>query len=404
LKVRQGASYAENRIIIRFPRGNRIHHKTSRFVKKNSRKNRVAVLFGGQSTEHEVSLSSALGILTHINRDAHIVVSIKITKDGQWLMPDERTPLNTVNDLKSANGDPVLVGKLDKKGFFRFPKGKGEPVFEPVDVVFPILHGTFGEDGTIQGLAGLSDLPCVGAGVLASALGMDKIMMKQIFCQNNLDCPDFIWFLRGIWESKADVIREGVKKEIGFPCFVKPANTGSSVGISKAHDESELDLAIDLAARYDRKIMVEKAVQGRELECSILGNDDPSASVVGEIVPCNEFYDYDAKYLLDGSKTIVPASLPPAISETVRRMAMAAFKAVDAAGMSRVDFFLEKGTDRVFLNEINTIPGFTPISMYPKLWEASGISYVDLIDRLIDLAIERHADLIRSQFRKDTVI
>ncbi len=261
-----------------------------------------------------------------------------------------------------------------------------------------MLHGTFGEDGTVQGLLALADLPCVGGGVLASALGMDKILMKQIFIQNDLPCTDFIWFIRKKWAYSQEVIRKAIVKEIGFPCFVKPANAGSSVGISKVKTEADLASAIDAAFEYDRKVLVEKAIEARELECAVLGNDDPIASVVGEILPSNEFYDYEAKYISTESKTIIPADLPDTIAKSIQHYAVEAFKAIDCAGMARVDFFLEKNTHRIFVNEINTIPGFTPISMYPKLWEASGISYPELIHRLIQLAIERYEDLRCSKF------
>jgi D-alanine-D-alanine ligase len=229
---------------------------------------------------------------------------------------------------------------------------------------------------------------------------MDKGMMKQVFLQNDLPCVDFIWFLRKKWESDSGVIIDAVRKEIGFPCFVKPANAGSSVGVFKAADDGALVRSVNAAAEYDRKILVEKAVTGRELECSVLGNDDPEASVVGEIVSANEFYDYEAKYMSEGSKTLVPADLSEPISRAVRHFALEAFKSLDCAGMARVDFFLERGSNRIFVNEINTIPGFTPISMYPKLWEASGVPFPELIDRLIQLALERHQDMMRSKFHR----
>jgi D-alanine-D-alanine ligase len=371
-----------------------------------TKKIRVAVLFGGRSSEHEVSLTSALSILKHIDQTKYSVLPIKVSKTGRWQVLPNIKALNSYQSLESSKGTLVLVGDPQSKGLIRLGKNSSDSSAEdwfqePIDVVFPILHGTFGEDGRMQGLLDLADLPCVGAGVLASALGMDKILMKQIFIQNDLPCPDYLYFLRKDWEKSAEVILKGTVKEIGFPCFVKPANTGSSVGVSKAQNEKELIRAVDQAGLYDRKILVEKAIDARELECAVLGNDDPKASVVGEIVPCNEFYDYDAKYLLDGSKTLVPADLPDSVSQTVRSMSIAAFKALDCAGMGRVDFLLEGKTNRIFINEINTIPGFTPISMYPKLWEASGISYPELIDRLIELALEHHQDLNRSKFSRN---
>ena len=370
------------------------------------KKIRVAVLFGGRSSEHEVSLTSALSILKHIDQTKYSVLPIKISKEGRWQALPGVKSLDSYQALESSKGALVLVGDPQSKGLIKLEKNVPDSSAEdwsrePVDVVFPVLHGTFGEDGKVQGLLDLADLPCVGGGVLASALGMDKILMKQIFLQNDLPSPDFLYFLRKDWEKSAEVILKGVVKEVGFPCFVKPANTGSSVGISKAHDEKELIRAIDQAGLYDRKILVEKAVDARELECAVLGNDDPKASVVGEVIPCNEFYDYEAKYLLDGSKTLVPADIPDSVSQTIQNMSIAAFKALDCAGMGRVDFLLERKTDRIFINEINTIPGFTPISMYPKLWEASGIPYPELIDRLIELAMERHQDLNRSKFSRN---
>jgi len=373
---------------------------------RKNKKLRVALLFGGKSTEHEVSLTSALSILKHIDREKYAVLPIKISKEGRWFLLPDVESLDSVGALAKNEGSPVIVGDPETHGFLRTGKSgegsiSGSLIREPVDVVFPILHGTFGEDGTIQGLLSLADIPCVGAGVLSSALCMDKIMMKQVFFQNDLPSADFIWFLRKAWHDSPETIQKGVWEEIGFPCFVKPANAGSSVGVFKAHDGAEFASLVDRASQYDRKILIEKAIDARELECSVLGNDDPEASVVGEIIPCNEFYDYEAKYILDGSRTIIPAGILEEVSEEVRRMAVSAFKAVDGAGMGRVDFLLERKTNRIFVNEINTIPGFTPISMYPKLWEASGISYPELIGRLIELAMDRHEDLTGSKFRRE---
>jgi D-alanine-D-alanine ligase len=368
---------------------------------------RVALVFGGRSSEHDVSLTSAVSIIQNINRDKYDILPIKISRTGRWQLLSAISDLSTAEALNKATGPLLSAGDPESPGFYVLEgtnSSSGKRVgFEPVDVVFPVLHGTFGEDGTVQGLLSLSDLPFVGAGVLASAVGMDKILMKQIFLQNDLPCVDFIWFLRKKWKSDSEVIHKAIQKEIGFPCFVKPANTGSSVGVCKAKNSDDLVRAIDVAVEYDRKILVEKAVDGRELECSVLGNDEPEVSVVGEIMPANEFYDYEAKYLSEGSKTLIPADLSEPIAKAVRHFAVEAFKALDCAGMARVDFFLERDTHRIFVNEINTIPGFTPISMYPKMWEASGIPYSELIDRLIGLALERYADLMRSKFtRSDT--
>jgi len=370
-----------------------------------SKKKRVAVVFGGRSTEHEVSLSSAINILKNMDRDRYSIIPVKITRDGRWMLLPDVSELRDVDDLSTKSGPYLLIGDPKNRGFFEIrDDGKGTAKFYrfiPVDVVFPVLHGTFGEDGTVQGMLSLADIPFVGAGVLASSVSMDKIVMKQIFSKNQLPVPDFIWFLRKVWSSSPEIISERVEEEIGFPCFVKPANTGSSVGVSKVHKRDELKASVDNAAMYDRKIIVERAIKARELECSVLGNDDPQPSVVGEIIPANEFYDYEAKYISEHSRTVIPADIHESISKRVAELAVQAFKAVDCAGMGRVDFLLETDTDRIFVNEINTIPGFTQISMYPKLWEASGISYSQLIDRLIELAEERHSDLRRSKFRKD---
>lgn len=371
-------------------------------MEENS-KLRVALLFGGRSTEHEVSMTSAIGVLKHIDREKYDVIPIRISKEGQWIMLNDPLSLQTADDLETRDGKMLVLGGPKIKGFFKMStttgdeKGVGlERV--PVDVVFPILHGTFGEDGTLQGALAIADLPCVGSGVMASAVGMDKVMMKQIFFQNDLPATEYIWFLRKDWIKHRGPIVKAINDEIQFPCFVKPANTGSSVGVYKAHDEKELLHFIDQACEYDRKVLVEKGVDARELECSVLGNDEPEASLVGEIIPCKEFYDYEAKYLLEGSEIVIPADIPVAMAEQLQKFAVSAFKAVDCAGLARVDFLMDKNSKQIYVNEINTIPGFTPISMYPKLWEATGISYSELIDRLIQLAIGRYEDLSRSKF------
>jgi D-alanine-D-alanine ligase len=362
----------------------------------STQKKNIAVLFGGRSAEHEVSLTSAVGVFANLDRKKYDILPVKITREGRWMLLDDSKVLKSVQSMETAEGPVVMAGDPTLAGFLR-TDGKGTI---PVDVVFPVLHGTFGEDGTVQGLLALSGLPCVGAGVLGSALGMDKVLMKQVFIQNDLVTPDFIWFLRSAWQKESDAIIRGIQSEIGFPCFVKPANLGSSVGISKVKSEETLRAAIDTACRFDRKVIVEKGIDARELECSVLGNDKPEASIVGEIVPCNEFYDYDAKYVDDASEIVIPADIPPDVADRVRLWAVMAFKAVDCAGMARVDFLLERGSNNLFLNEINTIPGFTPISMYPKLWEASGIPYSQLLDRLIELAVERHQDVASMLFQK----
>lgn len=361
---------------------------------------RVAVIFGGRSTEHEVSLYSAAAILKKINREKNEVIPVRISPEGLWFLLDSNATFSSAEELANAPGKPIITGDPSIHGFVLLKKTTGVNSVLPVDAVFPVLHGSCGEDGSIQGMFRMADLPCVGAGVLGSALGMDKVMMKQIFIQNDLQTTDFIWFLRSAWQDESEAIIKGVAESIGYPCFVKPANTGSSVGISKVRSEKDLPKAAETACRFDRKILVEKAVDAIELECSVLGNDRPEASVAGEIVPSNEFYDYDAKYHSETSRTVIPAKIADDLSERIRYMAVAAFKALDCAGMGRVDFLVDRESLQIYISEINTIPGFTPISMYPKLWEASGLSYPDLIDRLIDLAIERHEDLKRSDTRR----
>ena len=362
-------------------------------VLTKDKKIKLAILCGGCSAEHDVSLTSAVGILSNLNRDRYRVLPIKITRGGKWLLLDSGLDYPTPEKLDQASGPALLTGDPTLKGFFRLDTGKTIPV----DVVFPVLHGPFGEDGTVQGLLALSGLPCVGAGILGSALGMDKILMKQIFIQSDLETPDFIWFLKSAWKKESDAIVSGIRSEIGYPCFVKPANLGSSVGISKVKTEASLREAIDFACRYDRRVLVEKAIAARELECAVLGNDEPTASVVGEILPSNEFYDYAAKYEDDQSQTVIPADIPEDVSERIRLWAVLAFRALDCAGLARVDFLMDKTSRKLYINEINTLPGFTPISMYPKLWEKSDLPYSRLLDRLIDLAIERDGEQVRLQ-------
>jgi D-alanine-D-alanine ligase len=267
-----------------------------------------------------------------------------------------------------------------------------------VDVIFPVLHGTFGEDGTVQGLLELADIPYIGAGVLASAAGMDKDVMKRLFRDAGLPVVPWELVLRADWEKDPAAVRKRIERKLRYPLFVKPANLGSSVGITKTHGPLELPAAMNLAAQYDRKILVEKGIDAREIECSVLGNDAPQASVPGEVVPVNEFYDYEAKYIKEGSDLIIPASLTARQTKRVQELAVRAFQAIDGAGMGRVDFLLDRKTGKVYVNEINTIPGFTSISMYPKLWEASGVPYSQLLDRLIELALERHQEKSHTRF------
>ena len=359
---------------------------------------RIGVLFGGRSTEHEVSILSAQSIIAAMDPQRFEPVPLYIDKNGRWLVG------GSLKRLVSEDGagkyvylppDPTqhsLVPAQDGRG-------GGLP---PLDVVFPVFHGLNGEDGTIQGVLELANLPYVGAGVLGSALGLDKIYMKRAFAAAGLPIVDYLPITRRQYEQDPNAFIALVEERLGYPCFSKFANSGSSVGTTKAHDRAELVGGLRLASSFDRKLLVERAVDARELEVSVLGNDEPQASVVGEVVPAHEFYDYDAKYLDEGSRLIIPAAIDPGVAEDVRAMAVRAFQAVDAAGMARVDFFLERTSGRVLLNEVNTIPGFTRISMYPKLWEASGLSYPKLIERLVDLAIERFNDKQRSQTAIDS--
>lgn len=356
---------------------------------------RVAILFGGRSGEHEVSIASARSVMAAMDANRYEILPVGITKDGHWL---------TGGDALAAleSGAPA-VPELDAGrdgGASDLPRVAGRRELLPgtacrfpeVDVVFPVLHGTYGEDGTVQGLLELADLPYVGAGVLGSALGLDKVAMKAVLEHNGLPVVEYIAFTKREWQRDPDEVVRRIEERLEYPLFVKPANLGSSVGVSKAHDREELVRGAHLAARFDRRLLAERAVNARELECSVLGNDEPVASVVGEVVPCNEFYDYRAKYIEEGSELHIPADVPPEVSERVRELAVRAFVALDCAGMARADFFLCRDTGAVYVNELNTIPGFTRISMYPKLWEASGLAYGALVDRLIELAMERHRE------------
>jgi D-alanine-D-alanine ligase len=394
-----------------------------------ARKIRVGVLFGGRSGEHEVSLLSAASVLEQIDKKKYDVVPIGITKEGRWLTSshaeqllrgdhkDDRhlragDPQATSSAAVLAKGEGVLVPPQpsnDSNSLIPFETDASAHAAAhsiAVDVIFPVLHGTFGEDGTIQGLLELADIAYVGAGVLGSSAGMDKDVMKKLFLAAGLPIVKHVTVLRGQWEKDPKRVRKGIEKALKYPVFVKPANLGSSVGISKVHDKSELDAAMKEAAKYDRKIVIEQGVGGgkagkaREIECSVLGNDEPIASVPGEIVPAAEFYDYNAKYIDEGSQLMIPARISKKKQKEVQEMAIAAFQAVDCSGLGRVDFLLDPKSEKLYLNEINTMPGFTSISMYPKLWGASGISYPELIDRLIQLGIERHEDKKRNKYTK----
>jgi D-alanine-D-alanine ligase len=380
-----------------------------------ARKLRVGILFGGRSGEHEVSLLSAASILKAIDRTKFEVVPIGITKEGRWLGAGDANTLLQQGDAalerKLRAGDPATTpgAKLLHEGIptLLAPEPAGRAGETSLDVVFPVLHGTFGEDGTIQGLFELAGIAYVGSGVLGSAAGMDKDAMKRLFAQARLPIVKHVTLLRSEWEKSPRKAIAQIEAALKYPMFVKPANLGSSVGISKAHHRKELGPALDLAAQYDRKLIVEQGVGGkkgraRELEVAVLGNDDPKASVVGEIIPGKEFYDYEAKYLSEGSVPVIPAKLTKAEEKQIRAMAVAAFRACDLAGLARVDFLMDPdGKRRIYLNEVNTLPGFTQISMYPKLWQATGIGYRELITRLIELALERHAEKTRTKYTRD---
>jgi D-alanine-D-alanine ligase len=352
---------------------------------------RVGVVYGGRSGEHEVSLRSAATVIGALDPARYEVVPIAITKDGRWLTGRDSLGLLEEAQRRLApvaeHGDQVILPPVPSGGRL-VPAGGGAPGLA-LDVVFPVLHGTYGEDGTIQGLLELADLPYVGAGVLASSVGMDKAMMKAVF--RDAGIPVCRWLVVRPGSGQPGDVRARVEADLGFPCFVKPCNLGSSVGITKVKTVRELDAAIAEAAAYDPKVIVEEAIDARELECGVLGNEQAEASVVGELVPSREFYDYVDKYVDDRVRIVIPAELPAETAETVRRLAVHAFHAVDCSGLARVDFFLERRTGRLLVNEINTMPGFTRASQYPRLWEASGVPLAALVDTLVTLARERHA-------------
>jgi len=394
-----------------------------------AKKLRVGVLFGGRSGEHEVSLLSAASVMQAIDRSKYEVVPIGITKQGLWLtdthaeklIKGEFTAAPRNKSLRAgdpsatsaaavlAKGEGVIVPPVPSANSivpFETPRDHAAPRPISVDVIFPVLHGTYGEDGTLQGLLELADIPYVGSGVLGSAAGMDKDMMKRLFADSRLPLVKHVTILRSEWERQPKKVEKMVESALKYPVFVKPANLGSSVGISKAHDAVELPSAMNEAARYDRKIIIEQGVGGkrhkaREIECAILGNDEPAASICGEIIPAKEFYDYNAKYIDSGSELVIPARLDHTQVRQIQDMAIRAFQSVECSGLARVDFLMDPVSGHFYVNEVNTMPGFTSISMYPKLWAATGIEYPALIDRLIQLALERYADKKRNQYTKD---
>lgn len=378
---------------------------------------RIGVVYGGRSGEHEVSVASAAAVLAHLDRARYEPVPIRIERDGRWMLP-ERPPVSAsaaevIEQARLDAARPVRPGRevfpvarpgqdtllaIDRRTESGSNEERALLHTLGLDVVFPVLHGPFGEDGTVQGLLELAGVPYVGAGVAASAVGMDKGLMKKVFEACGLPVGDYMVVRVRDWRAQGADLLAVIGDRLGFPVFVKPANLGSSVGISKAKDQKELQAALELAAQFDRRLVVERAVPAaREIECAVLGNDDPECSVPGEIIPGREFYDYEAKYLDGSSEVVIPAALTATQTREVQRLAAEAFLAIDCAGMARVDFLLDGGTGGIFVNEINTIPGFTTISMYAKLWEASGVSYTALLDRLVALAMERHAE--RQQLR-----
>lgn len=371
-----------------------------------TKKLRIGVIFGGRSGEHEVSVRSARAVIDAIDTTKYEVVPIAITKEGNWLAPAaaaELLPQATqrffpASIRKGKKEDVMIAGDPSRTGLMRL-NGSGGPA-ETIDVVFPVLHGTYGEDGTLQGLLEMAAIPFVGCGTLASACGMDKVAMKALFRNAGLPICDYEWFLRTQWESEPDKVSRRIIRSIGFPAFVKPANLGSSVGISKATDKASLARSIDLAARYDRKVIVEATVEGRELECAVIGNDKPRASLPGEYVIHDEaarFLDYTEKYAGTGNvEFVVPARIPKAAVKKIQQMAIQAFQAIDGSGLSRVDFFL-RPDGSLLLNEINTLPGLTDVSGFPKMWAASGIPFPRVIDQLIAFAIERHRERGRNE-------
>jgi D-alanine-D-alanine ligase len=352
---------------------------------------RVGVIFGGRSVEHEVSIVSAASVIGALDKEKYEVMPIGITPEGRWLSSERALELLREQVDVESLPEHILVPDPRKQGLVELKDSSAQLSPQRIDVAFPVLHGTFGEDGTIQGLLELADVPYVGAGVLGSAVGMDKVVQKQLLRQAKIRVTPDVWFTTSEFSSVSKKIIARIERGLHYPCFVKPANLGSSVGISKAHNRRELVEAVHLAGEYDLKILVEKSVEhAREIECSVLGNDRPIASVPGEIVPSNEFYDYDAKYVDGKSTAIIPARLPKGVIRKIQQISTASFLVLNCSGMARVDFLITRRTNIVYLNELNTIPGFTSISMYPKLWQASGLSYSDLLDRLVQLAIERH--------------
>jgi D-alanine-D-alanine ligase len=367
------------------------------------KKLRVGVIFGGRSGEHEVSLRSARAVIEALDPARYEIVPIAITKEGKWLPPIAAIKLLPADTDKFLNQEIIskehsavaILGDPSQRGLVSLNSAAGRSI-ESLDVIFPVLHGPSGEDGTLQGLLEMADIPYVGCGVLASSCGMDKVAMKALFAQEGLPLCRYTWFLRSQWQRDPQSIKRKVKRELGFPCFVKPANLGSSVGVSKAVDEDSLSRAIGLAAEFDRKVIVEEGLDAREVECAVLGNDEPQASLPGEYVIFDEaarFLDYTEKYTSTGNvEFVVPAPLSKALTARIQKLALRAFKSIDGSGLARVDFFLRRDTKELLINELNTLPGLTEVSGYPKMWAASGMPFESVLTRLIDLAFERHRE------------
>lgn len=369
---------------------------------------RVGVVFGGRSGEHEISIRSARTVIEQIDKDKYAITPVAISKDGNWLnasdsaklLPESTREMLSAQHTEPTAGAIAFIGDTAYKGLTKLDAGNGERLHE-LDVVFPVLHGTYGEDGTIQGLFEMADIPYVGCGVLASSCGMDKVVMKALFRDAGLPLCKYTWFLRREWESDPESVINRIEKTLGYPCFAKPANLGSSVGVSRADNTNTLRIAIELAAAYDRKIIVEEGLEMREIECAVLGNDDPEASLPGEYLIRDEskkFLDYTEKYSGTGNNEfVVPAPISDELSAKIRSVAVKAFKAVDGSGLARVDFFLRNDNDELLINEINTMPGLTDASGFPKMWAATGRQFTAVIDRLVELAFERHNDKSRNQ-------
>lgn len=369
-----------------------------------AKKLRVGVIFGGRSGEHEVSVRSAASVIESIDRKKYDVLPIAISREGKWLSPPDAAnllpassqsllPARLVSEVPAA---VAILGDPSHTGLLSFARNGGALTSRKLDVVFPVLHGPFGEDGTVQGLLEMANIPYVGCGVLASACGMDKVAMKLLFAQAGLPMCKYVWFLRSQWRNNPTGITRNIRRQFGFPCFVKPANLGSSVGVSRADDKVSLERAVELAARYDRKIVVEEAVDAREIECAVIGNEEPEASLPGEYVVHDNsagFLDYTEKYTKTGHVDfVVPAPVSKSLTTKIQHLAIRAFQSIDGAGLTRVDFFLQRNSNKLLINELNTMPGLTEVSGYPKMWAASGLSYTRMLDVLIELALERQRE------------